>query len=259
MSGNSYQYPQCGPWNQTVDGQLDRNAQLNTSFSQRGWTDAKQDGCLPAPCGPYPSWPPPQRSGYIYPTDDSEPQVVQGSAYVQDSPFIDNPKPRTKPAPMFCPSPKQYAQATTGMSYEQAQQAASHLLNNPPNAPLGLPFVPSESIVHSTDIKRSTTVPSTLKYSQLSHATKPSKPEKPVHPKTIPSVTCTHFKLDTVFACTWNSFLGFIYDLRHYSQLPKKGVLSKLKFAITRDHRGYYLLFFIFCVILLVVILKAIF
>lgn len=72
----SYQYPECGPWGITMSDQLRTASRLNTTFSQRSWADAKQDGCLPPPCGKYPSWPPPRNDGFVYPTMQKKPQEL---------------------------------------------------------------------------------------------------------------------------------------------------------------------------------------
>jgi len=95
----TYNYPECGPWGITLKDQLTTNSRLNASFSQRAWEDAKQNGCLPAPCKPYPRWPPPARTGYVYPVaGNKKPQEVLdlgGSDFANDAtcggqPFIAN-------------------------------------------------------------------------------------------------------------------------------------------------------------------------
>lgn len=69
----TYQYPNCGPWGITVSDQLQTASRLNTTFSQRSWADAKQNGCLPPPGKGYPKWPPPRTDGFVYPTLDKKP------------------------------------------------------------------------------------------------------------------------------------------------------------------------------------------
>jgi hypothetical protein len=63
-----YQQSQCGPWGIRLDQQMQRGATLNASFDQLQWEDAKLNGCQPAPCQEYPSWPPPEGTGFIYPS-----------------------------------------------------------------------------------------------------------------------------------------------------------------------------------------------
>lgn len=72
----TYHYPQCGPWGITLSDELNTQARLNTSFSQRAWADAKQNGCQPPPGESYPSWPPPRGDGFVYPTLSKKPQEL---------------------------------------------------------------------------------------------------------------------------------------------------------------------------------------
>lgn len=72
----SYNYPQCGPWGITLSDELRTQSRLNTAFSQRAWAGAKQDGCLPAPCGTLPTWPPPRGDGFVYPSLSKKPQEL---------------------------------------------------------------------------------------------------------------------------------------------------------------------------------------
>lgn len=68
----SYEYPNCGPWGITLNDQLRNTSVLNTTFSQRGWESAKQDGCLPQPSTKLPTWPPPKGVGFVFPTDQKK-------------------------------------------------------------------------------------------------------------------------------------------------------------------------------------------
>lgn len=252
MTANSYDYPQCGPWGISLNEQLGQVAQLNSSFSQRGWEDAKQSGCLPQPCAPYPTWPPPQRNGFVYPVSDEQPQVVQGEMFVQEPPFVDSPEPRQKPAPMFCSNPTG-SSSSQPLSYSQAQTVASQLINNSPSAPLGLPFVPNQPEIQTKSHEK---MPQLLESSPPTESNITPTPHSPS--LSHDEKDCSKLQFKTVLPCTWNSFLGFIYDMRHFSQLPSHSSWGKLRFASTRDHRGFYLLFLILLVFLSVALIRTI-
>ena len=67
-SESSYQESQCGPWGMRLNDQIANTADMNTPFDQLQWEDAKLNGCQPAPCKEYPTWPPPPVTGFIYPS-----------------------------------------------------------------------------------------------------------------------------------------------------------------------------------------------
>ena len=90
----SYQEPQNGPWGHTINGQIERTAELNVPFDQNQFQEAKQNGCLPPPCKAYPSWPPPYGVGFIYPSLQKGTQETligeERGCFPMASPFIDS-------------------------------------------------------------------------------------------------------------------------------------------------------------------------
>jgi len=90
----SYQESQNGPWGQTINGQIERTAELNVPFDVHQFQEAKQNGCLQAPCKAYPSWPPPYGTGFIYPSLQKGTQETllgeERGCFPMASPFIDS-------------------------------------------------------------------------------------------------------------------------------------------------------------------------
>lgn len=90
----SYQQPQTGPWGQSMNKQLDASARLNTPFSQRGWEEAKSNGCLPPPCRNYPTWNSNPSISFIYPSmQKNQPEVLLGEnrgCFEMAAPFVDS-------------------------------------------------------------------------------------------------------------------------------------------------------------------------
>ena len=89
----SFQQSQNGPWGTTINQQMQTASALNVPFDQQQFEEAKQNGCLQAPCKAYPSWPPPYGTGFIYPSlEKAEQKQVMGDergCFPMASPFID--------------------------------------------------------------------------------------------------------------------------------------------------------------------------
>lgn len=64
----SFQQKQAGPFGTTINGQMARAAELHVPFDQNQFEEAKQNGCVQSTCKPYPQWPPPYGTGFIYPS-----------------------------------------------------------------------------------------------------------------------------------------------------------------------------------------------
>lgn len=64
----SFQQNQAGPFGTTLNGQIARTAELNVPFDENQYEEAKQNGCVQSTCKPYPQWPPPYGTGFIYPS-----------------------------------------------------------------------------------------------------------------------------------------------------------------------------------------------
>jgi hypothetical protein len=95
---NSDQYPsfqqsQHGPWGTTINEQIQTAAAMNVPFDQQQFEEAKQNGCLQAPCKSYPTWPPPYGTGFIYPSlQKVDNEYVMGDergCFPMASPFVD--------------------------------------------------------------------------------------------------------------------------------------------------------------------------
>jgi hypothetical protein len=74
-------YSNEGPWNLTLNDQLDNISKQNVAFSQMSWEDSKQDGCLPPPNFDLPKWPPKPNNGFIYPDLDKNNNHIIGNVY----------------------------------------------------------------------------------------------------------------------------------------------------------------------------------
>jgi hypothetical protein len=89
----SYQESQAGPWGGTLNGQIEQTAKLNMPFDQLQYENAKQNGCIPPPCKPYPVWPPPMGTGFIYPTLEKTQQSTlygeEKGCWPMAAPFVD--------------------------------------------------------------------------------------------------------------------------------------------------------------------------
>lgn len=89
----SFQRPQAGPWGSTMNSRLERASQLQIPFDEWGYTEAMQNGCLPPPCNPYPVWPPPPGTGFIYPNLQKEEQETlmgeEKGCFRMAAPFVD--------------------------------------------------------------------------------------------------------------------------------------------------------------------------
>ena len=89
----TFQESQTGPWGHSLGGQVARTAALNVPFDQVQFEEAKQNGCLAAPCKAYPSWPPPYGTGFIYPTlqktDQDGAMGDERGCFPMASPFVD--------------------------------------------------------------------------------------------------------------------------------------------------------------------------
>jgi len=85
-----------------MNNQIQHTGELNTPFDQLQWEDSKLNGCQPAPCLEYPSWPPPPEVGFIYP---SLSKVTQPTLLGQNlgpgtesTPYVENtPQNETNP------------------------------------------------------------------------------------------------------------------------------------------------------------------
>ena len=89
----SFQQSQHGPWGTTINQQIQTASAMNVPFDQQQFEEAKQNGCLQAPCKAYPSWPPPYGTGFIYPSlQKAEQDQIMGDergCFSMASPFID--------------------------------------------------------------------------------------------------------------------------------------------------------------------------
>lgn len=90
----TFHQPQNGPWGHTINGQIERTAELNVPFDQQQFQEASLNGCLPPPCKAYPSWPPPFGTGFIYPSLQKGTQETllgeERGCFPMASPFIDS-------------------------------------------------------------------------------------------------------------------------------------------------------------------------
>ena len=89
----SFQQSQHGPWGSTINEQIKTTAALNVPFDQQQFQEAKQNGCMQAPCKAYPTWPPPFGTGFIYPSlqkgEQTQPMGDNRGCFAMASPFID--------------------------------------------------------------------------------------------------------------------------------------------------------------------------
>src|SRR3990167_7629312 len=90
----SFQESQAGPWGQTLNGVLARQSELNVPFDQLQYENAKMNGCIPPPCKPLPSWPPPPGTGFIYPSMEKEQQNImlgdEKGCFQMAAPFVNS-------------------------------------------------------------------------------------------------------------------------------------------------------------------------
>ena len=89
----SFQETPQGPGGTQLHQHLTKSAAMNVPFDQLQFEEAKQNGCLPAPCKAYPSWPPPYGTGFIYPSiqkaDPGPPLGTERGCFPMASPFVD--------------------------------------------------------------------------------------------------------------------------------------------------------------------------
>lgn len=64
------------------------------------------------------------------------------------------------------------------------------------------------------------------------------------------------YSMTRTFPCTYNSLAGIIYDLAHWKEIPRSGVLQKLWFAFTWGDRLFFMLFFIVLILTVILIIK---
>lgn len=230
MSCN-YDYPNEGAWGNTVQQQLSTNAKLNASFSSHAWEDAKQNGCLTAPCGSsasLPSWPPPPKNGFIYPAQDKQKQTVQGQdieahygePFDPSAPLLEE----TETEPNYC------ASVTSGVGYDVAKKMA-------------------ESMVQEAQMTQQPVCPEREGAAEAASPSATSScrlKSEDFTPKSIPS-------------CMVNTVKGIIYDFQHWKQLPKDSFFGKLGYAFGRDDRPFYLGIWLVLFIFFIVILMLLF
>lgn len=91
----SFQQPDnVGPWGNSISGLIAKQSKLNVPFDQLQWIDAANNGCLPPPCKPYPSWPPNSEVAWVYPSLEKEEQTTllgeNLGCFPMAAPFVDN-------------------------------------------------------------------------------------------------------------------------------------------------------------------------
>ena len=234
-----------------MDDQLRTESRLNASFSQNAWANAQLTGCLPRPCRPPPSWPPPPNEGFIYPTLEKKQQelldggVASGcpETYNLESPFAGGGQFNAQHLaslrqpvintvnPNECP-PNGISLKTN----DTASRIAAKIL--------GLPQPPSSSYM---DVNR-----------YNSGVTDPSPSPSPFE-KSECLVNDSKFGLDEILPCTWNTVQGIVYDFNHWKQLPRTSSLSKLSYVLGRDDRLFYLTVLILFITVLYLFLRRIF
>ena len=238
----------------TVDEQLARNATLNSSFSQRAWEAAKQEGCLACPNRPRPKWPP----NYIYPTSDGrhvEDPVVGADACVgtdndstQGAAYFQRPQsilPFPPPAP-FQGAPTLYnAPAVQPVSAYPGQYQEA---NNP------------ERLLTDADVLRlAAQNPATAAAAQAyidSHVGDDAglAAQGKTHTPSGAISTCSPITLNQLIPCTWNTLRGVWYDLSHWSELPVP-TDKKWEYVFARDDRPFYLAVAVMALVVVLLVL----
>lgn len=296
MSGhqNSYEYPNCGPWGITLNDQLRTTSKLNTTFSQRGWEDAKQDGCLPQPCTKLPSWPPPKGVGFIFPTDQKKPQEIMDlNATEHDCaigdmavPFVDAHND-TLVGPsipdLFLDQPgsaNQCSVNSTKMGYKDSLELSKEIINAGATGNVSGDSLREAAKLHSSSYDhpwnrldvQATAEEIQAKANTASNyymsITESKQNSDSLNSnslggsyKTSPcNLNSKNFNVESLFKCPWRTLEAAISDFRNWDNLPKKGFFNKLGYILGRDHRSFYwviwLIWFLLVVIVILLIIQ---
>lgn len=252
----SYDYSNAGPWGVTVNDQLKTTSQLNTSFSQRAWEDAKQDGCLPQPCLSLPQWPPPAGQGFVYPTQQKKPIEIldlgTSGFHDQQVPFVE---PQQRVAKVVVSVPEE------PLSARIAQRIASQMLDMP---------LPEPTKQVTVELADPTETPTCHAWNQkpLTASIEPSSTATP-SPTPAPSpspyeddkclLNNTQFSVPGIPSCVWKTWEGVAYDMEHWGTLPPSDTWSKLGYVLGRNDRPFYLVVSVTMLLVVIMLLRVVF
>ncbi|HEY9815624.1 MAG TPA: hypothetical protein V6D20_07480, partial [Candidatus Obscuribacterales bacterium] len=269
----------------TLNDQLGVASQLNTTFSQRAWEDAKQDGCLPKPHLALPQWPPPAGRGFVFPTAQKKPQELLdlGAAEFNDqevpfmTPRLQQPLPPTAcglpsaATETYQPHQPHQPQQPTELSERVAQKIAADMLGLDMEGANGVagayadmdgPGLFQPETCHSWNQQPILPV-------DTSDSAPPPVPSPTPTPTPTPSPSPYYdphcildnpgFKLTEVPPCTWKAMEGIVDDFQHWDKLPKKGTGAKLGYVLGRNDRPFYLIMSVIGLLVLILTFKLLF
>lgn len=291
MNSCSYQETQVGPWGVRMNEQMQRDAELNVPFDQLQWEDAKLNGCQPAPCKEYPTWPPPPETGFIYP---SLSKVTQQELLGEEKgpgmgslPFVEMPKLNS---PLEEYNGKQYSPEDILNSSEcsgpdpavpRALPGSSYGPTPLDDMSYGLPM--HVNAIQGDWVKERFDSNANVGAGAGAAASGPSAPPMPVPP--VPAVPppqqqqprppvvvmdirggydnhtsnaprkCRRYNLEHLMPCMKNAIRGIFYDLAYWDELPTD---NKLAWVFGRDDRMFYVATLVFILLVLYAVLQMI-
>lgn len=226
------QYSNQGPCGANIDDFITAASNANAAFSQQGWEEAKQQGCLPCTGQRLPVWPPPNNQ-FVYPTLEKADPLIRGtcpnmqwgsSCKTTDGNFY----------PSGYASPASAERLLEFNSYPDAPTTS--FLKNYPSAypPQSFPPTLYAAPADGDNIKK-------------------------LYPVHLNPECEGEFEFKTLFPCMWNTLVGITYDLQNWNELPVDGFTEKLRFIFVRDSRVIYLLFVFVFVLIVALVFQALF